>query len=176
MKLANQLDHSIMFALNKDKYSELKPNDYVLVPDTCRTLHLKPNDFSYKLSTDYLFNMPVDKIIISDNIKSGFGENTLTITEQEQPGIAQFLNFLYRDGAAMGGRIYAPKFDLTDYSLDPVTVTKIDRKKVTDDIVKMSTDAKDYTSWMVVLIIIIFVCIFPVFVFAIIGSRDSIHD
>jgi hypothetical protein len=159
MKFTNRLDQAIMYSLNQDKYRELKPNEFVFLPHTCTELHFKPDDINYTLSVRQLFNMPlgdVDHVVLSNNAKSVKEDNALVVTRQDW-----FLDFLYRNEAGMGEKIYTPKFDITIYDLEKQARMVVDVEKVTNKIKKMSTS--NATQWWVIIVLIIIVlCIIVV--------------
>jgi hypothetical protein len=167
MKLTNAKDDAIMYSLNKDEFRELRPNEFIFVPDTCRQLHIKPSESTYTLSIDQLMNYPsgeIKQIIIDKQIKANYDSNSLVVAEGSGP--IGFLNYLKTDILGVGQRLFVPSFDLTKYDLDgnpkPVIIDTDKVKKRLSDI----TSSNAGMWWLVIFVILLIAIIIPVMLYA----------
>lgn len=165
MKLTNARDDAIMYSLNKNQFLELRPNDFIFVPDTCRNLHIKPSESTYSLSIDQLMNYPsgeIKQIIVDKEIKANYDSSSLVVAEEDNPNNFGFLKFLKTDVLGVGERLYVPSFDITKYDLDgtPKKIV-INTKKVSDRLYKMTSSNASYW-WIILIIIMIFAILTPI--------------
>ena len=157
MKLINQKDDPISYSLDSYKFLHLEPKEFIFVPDTCRTLHIKPSVDIYSLSIDQLMGYPdIKNIIVVNQIKSGYAGNSLVVQEDDN----WLLKFLHVDFSGIQQRIYAPKFDITKYDFNgKPEIIIIDKEKINNKLKKMTNPNSDGVWWFIILVFIIIVLI-----------------
>jgi hypothetical protein len=161
MKLVNSLDHEIMYSLNKNKYLELKPQEFVFVPESVKNIYLKQTNDEYILSAEELAKYHIRSLVVGD-IKAGYGPNSMVVSES-----IGYLRFLHTDFTGLGKRLYSSNFDVTDSEK-----TKVDNKKVTDKLSQMTNSNYGTFWWFVILIFALVICMLPVFAFVIVDFRS----
>lgn len=177
MRLKNATDAAIMYALNKNKFKELKPNAFIFVPDECRNLHIKPAETTYTLSVDQMMNNTlgdIDNVVVADNIRSQSEAYTLVVNEDPESQFGKFLNFGYINAAGFTERIYAPKFDITVYDIAGAKVVKVNKEKINAKLKKVTNDDSSKMWILIILLIIVAVVIILPLVYLLV--KKSEHD
>lgn len=163
IKLVNQLDHNIMYSLNKNKYLELKPQESVNM--TLQNIYITPTDSEYVLSGDELGKYKIKQLIVGD-IKAGYEPNSMVVSES-----IGHLRFLYTDFTGMGKRLYSTSFDITDS-----VKAQVDHKKVINKFASMTDPNHGNFWWIIIVIFALVICMLPVIAFVIVDFHGSKRD